>query len=129
LIRLPFVSDASQASSLCHALLCRLPTHVSVDNISPLTSISSPNPQSSAANRGLFETLNTHKRGSQDYTERRASYTEMAGNSPGLVSGWFNKTFKGMEKPANVSNAALGNDGKMMSAEQKRVEERRGVME
>jgi hypothetical protein len=86
-------------------------------------------PQSSAANRTLFETLNTHKRGSQDYTERRASYTEMAGNSPGLVSGWFNKTFKGMEKPANVSNAALGNDGKMMSAEQKRVEERRGVME
>jgi hypothetical protein len=55
----------------------------------------------------------------------------MAGSSPGLVSGWFNKTFKGMEKPANVSSAgaALGADGKMMSAEQKRVEERRGVME
>jgi hypothetical protein len=96
--------------------------------ISPLTPYL---PQSSAANRGLFETLNTQKRGSQDYTERRASYTEMAGNSPGLVSGWFNKTFKGMEKPANVNSAgaALGADGKMMSAEQKRVEERRGVME
>jgi len=84
--------------------------------------------RSSAANRGLFENLNTHKRGSQDYTERRASYTEMAGNSPGLVSGWFNKTFKGMEKPV-TNTATMGNDGKMMSAEQKRVEERRGVME
>jgi hypothetical protein len=86
-------------------------------------------PQSSAANRGLFENLSTHKRGSQDYTERRASYTEMAGNGPpGLVSGWFNKTFKGVEKPAS-STAAMGNDGKMMSAEQKKMEERRGVME
>lgn len=52
----------------------------------------------------------------------------MAGNQPGLVSGWFNKTFKGMEKPMDK----MGNDGKMMGgAEQmKKVqEERRGVME
>jgi hypothetical protein len=32
------------------------------------------------------------------------------------------------EKPAS-STAAMGNDGKMMSAEQKKMEERRGVME
>lgn len=96
-----------------------------------LTSSLPPHPQSSAANRTLFETLNTHKRGSQDYTERRASYTEMAGNGPpGLVSGWFNKTFKGVEKPANVSNkVAMGNDGKVMAGEQRKMEERRGVME
>jgi hypothetical protein len=87
-------------------------------------------PQSSAANRTLFETLNTHKRGSQDYTERRASYTEMAGNGPpGLVSGWFNKTFKGVEKPASINKAAMGNDGKVMAGEQRKMEERRGVME
>lgn len=85
--------------------------------------------QSSAANRGLFDNLTAHKRGSQDYSERRASYTEMSGNSPpGLVSGWFNRTFKGIEKPAS-NTTALGNDGKMMSSEQKKVEERRGVME
>jgi hypothetical protein len=56
----------------------------------------------------------------------------MAGNGPpGLVSGWFNKTFKGVEKPAS-STAAMGNDGKlamMTGEERKRVEERRGVME
>lgn len=55
----------------------------------------------------------------------------MSGNQPGLVSGWFNKTFKGMEKPTN----SMGNDGKMMGAgtageQMKKVqEERRGVME
>lgn len=75
----------------------------------------------SSQSSGLFNNLNAQKRGSQDYNERRASYTEMAGNSPGLVSGWFNKTFKGIEKPA------MSNDAKMM--EQKKREERRGVME
>jgi hypothetical protein len=61
----------------------------------------------------------------------------MAGNGPpGLVSGWFNKTFKGVERPAIDSSkngaAGLGNDGKlgmMTGEERKRVEERRGVME
>jgi hypothetical protein len=84
--------------------------------------------QSSAASQGLFGNLNTHKRGSEDYGERRASYTEMAGNSPGMVSGWFNRTFKGhMDKPG----ATMGNDGKMMGmgTEQQKKEDRRGVME
>jgi hypothetical protein len=91
---------------------------------SPLTSVL----QSSAASQGLFNNLTTQKRGSEDYGERRASYTEMAGNSPGLVSGWFNRTFKGhMDKPG----ASMGNDGKMMGlgSEQQKKEERRGVME
>ena len=84
--------------------------------------------RSSAASQGLFNNLTTQKRGSEDYGERRASYTEMAGNSPGLVSGWFNRTFKGhMDKPG----ASMGNDGKMMGlgSEQQKKEERRGVME
>jgi hypothetical protein len=52
----------------------------------------------------------------------------MAGNSPGMVSGWFNRTFKGhMDKPG----ATMGNDGKMMGmgTEQQKKEDRRGVME
>ena len=55
----------------------------------------------------------------------------MAGNSPGLVSGWFNKTFKGMENQKPSQNAAMGNDGKMMGLgnEQQKKVERRGVME
>jgi hypothetical protein len=88
--------------------------------------------QSSAASQGLFGNLTNQKRGSQDYSERRASYTEMAGNSPGLVSGWFNKTFKGhMDNKLGGAGAAMGNDGKMMGlgSEQQKKEERRGVME
>lgn len=91
------------------------------------STLTSP-PQSSAASNGLFGNLSSHKRGSEDYGERRASYTEMAGNSPGMVSGWFNRTFKGhMEKPGTT----MGNDGKMMGlgSEQQKKEERRGVME
>jgi len=55
----------------------------------------------------------------------------MAGNSPGLVSGWFNKTFKGHMDNKPGGGAAMGNDGKMMGlgSEQQKKEERRGVME
>ena len=41
------------------------------------------------------------KRGSQDYSARRTSQTEMAGGG-GFVSGWFNSTFKGAgQKPSD----------------------------
>jgi hypothetical protein len=54
----------------------------------------------------------------------------MAGTGPpGLVSGLFNKTFKVVEKPASIDKAAMGNDGKVMAGEQRKMEERRGVME
>lgn len=59
----------------------------------------------------------------------------MAGNSPGLVSGWFNRTFKGMEKPNAAGGVAssgttMGGAAKMMDpAVAKKAEERRGVME
>lgn len=54
-----------------------------------------------------------HKRGSEDYGERRASHTEH--QAEGLVSGWYNKTFKGVQ---NQTGSQTGNQ-----------QERRGVME
>jgi hypothetical protein len=53
----------------------------------------------------------------------------MAGNSPGMVSGWFNRTFKGHME--NKPGAAMGNDGKMMGLgnEGQKKDDRRGVME
>ena len=59
-------------------------------------------PQSSATS-GLFGGLTNMKRGSEDYAERRQSQNEMVG-SGGMVSGWFNQTFKGHAKPADNQN-------------------------
>lgn len=59
-------------------------------------------PQSSAASGGgMFSNLTNVKRGSQDYGDRRTSQGEMMGSGGGVVSGWFNSTFKGMQKPAD----------------------------
>ena len=44
------------------------------------------------------------KRGSQDYGERRASHSEMMSGGGGMVSGWFNQTFKGIQKPTENQN-------------------------
>ncbi|QIW96605.1 hypothetical protein AMS68_002123 [Peltaster fructicola] len=66
-----------------------------------------------------FENLTTLKRGSQDYSERRASHSEQGPSS--MVSGWFNKTFRGMTGSATA--AAAG------APEQSQKEPRRGVME
>ncbi|EME46710.1 hypothetical protein DOTSEDRAFT_70646 [Dothistroma septosporum NZE10] len=68
--------------------------------------------RSSAASGGLFGNLTHHKRGSEDYADRRASQTEALG-SGGAVGGWFNKTFRGIESP--------GAPGQ--------TQEKRGVME
>jgi len=69
----------------------------------------SPRRRSSAAS-GLFANLQQHKRGSDDYQTRRASHVDQhVGNSPGLFSGWYNSTFRGI----------AGTQG----------EERRGTME
>ena len=59
--------------------------------------------QQSSAGSGLFGSLTAAKRGSEDYGERRASQTEMAGGG-GIMSGWFNSTFKGVQKPADNQN-------------------------
>jgi hypothetical protein len=114
-----------------HLILCSISKIIAIHQLPsspPELRLLTSTPQSSAASQGLFNNLTNQKRGSEDYGERRASYTEMAGNSPGLVSGWFNRTFKGhMDKPG----ASMGNDGKMMGlgSEQQKKEEKRGVME
>lgn len=48
----------------------------------------------------MFGSLNEMKRGSQDYGERRSSHAEQMGTGSGALSGWFNQTFKGHQKPA-----------------------------
>lgn len=40
------------------------------------------------------------KRGSEDYGERRQSHSEMT-NNVGLMSGWYNSTFRGAQKQPN----------------------------
>lgn len=64
----------------------------------------------------MFGNLTNYKRGSEDYGERRTSYGDAAGG--GVLSGWYNKTFKGMGGPQGSAGSG--------SAIQ---EERRGVME
>ncbi|KAF2480019.1 hypothetical protein BDY17DRAFT_327005 [Neohortaea acidophila] len=59
--------------------------------------------RSSASSGGMFNNLTNMKRGSQDYGDRRTSQQEMMGSSGGIVSGWFNQTFKGYQKPADGS--------------------------
>lgn len=62
----------------------------------------------------MFGNLIAHKRGSEDYGERRASHTEH--ENGGMVSGWYNKTFRGMQ---TSNGTQTGNQ----------QEQRRGVME
>ncbi|KAK5684006.1 hypothetical protein LTS10_003870 [Elasticomyces elasticus] len=51
----------------------------------------------SSATGGLFANLEQHKRGSQDYGERRTSHGEH-GPAPTMFSGWYNSTFRGHQK-------------------------------
>lgn len=67
---------------------------------------------SQSSNTGLFGTLTQHKRGSEDYGERRSSHAEQ--RPAGVLSGWYNSTFRGMTKP--VDTTTQGN-------------QKRGVME
>ena len=67
----------------------------------------------------------THKRGSEDYGERRSSFGEMQGSgSGGMVSGWYNKTFKGVQPAAQQQQQGMQQSGMGMQKEPKR-----GVME
>lgn len=72
--------------------------------------------QSSAASNGLFGNLMNQKRGGEGYDQRRASQTEQM-NQGGVVSGWFNSTFKGYQKSPGGTGADQQKDQK------------RGVME
>lgn len=60
-------------------------------------------PQSSAGQGGLFGTLQQHKRGSDDYGDKRAAHHDASGGG-GMVGNWFNQTFKGHQKPADDQN-------------------------
>ncbi|KAF2163671.1 hypothetical protein M409DRAFT_68277 [Zasmidium cellare ATCC 36951] len=55
--------------------------------------------RSSAASGDLFGNLQQHKRGSDGYDERKASHTDQLA-AGGAVSGWFNKTFRGVNPVA-----------------------------
>lgn len=74
--------------------------------------------QSSAASSGLFGNLTQHKRGSEDYVDRRASHSEQ--NPTGVVGGWFNSTFRGMQAGGKPEAAGEGGGQKKQT---------RGVME
>ena len=65
----------------------------------------------------------TQKRGGEDYEQRRTSQQEMM-NQGGLVSGWFNSTFKGYQKPA-----AGADQQKAQQQQQQQQQQKRGVME
>lgn len=71
-----------------------------------------------SSNTALFGNLTTMKRGSEDYGQRRESHTDT--QAGGMFSGWYNKTFRGMQgqEPAGAT-----------AAQAKRQEEKRGVME
>ncbi|CAK3768017.1 Hypothetical predicted protein [Lecanosticta acicola] len=77
------------------------------------TSPTSQRRRSSTASGGLFSNLQHHKRGSEDYANRRASQTEALGTGNGLVSGWWNSTFRGIKKPNNLPEAADSKKGVM----------------
>ncbi|KJX97715.1 hypothetical protein TI39_contig468g00023 [Zymoseptoria brevis] len=55
---------------------------------------------SAASNGGKFSNLTHHKRGSEDYAARRASQTEQNQAGGGVMAGWFNSTFRGVQKPS-----------------------------
>nr|POE46225.1 hypothetical protein CFP56_73187 [Quercus suber] len=64
-----------------------------LDNPSPVQDTARRR-RSSAASQGLFANLSHHKRGSEDYAERRASHHDQA-SAGGAVSSWWNSTFRG----------------------------------
>lgn len=45
----------------------------------------------------MFGNLVSHKRGSEDYHERRASHSEQLQSAGGVFSGWYGTTFRGVK--------------------------------
>ncbi|TKA29929.1 hypothetical protein B0A54_15055 [Friedmanniomyces endolithicus] len=74
-----------------------------------------------SSNQGMFGNLQSHKRGSEDYTERRTSHGEMTGAPGGMFSGWYNATFRGYQ------TQQAKQDVQVPAVAQK--ESRKGVME
>ncbi|KAK4543250.1 hypothetical protein LTR36_005800 [Oleoguttula mirabilis] len=89
----------------------------SIDALEKTTSSSSASPSSqrrSSNTGGLFGNLTQHKRGSEDYGERRNSHAEQ--RPAGMMSGWYNSTFRGMTGAKQPSTETTQN-------------QKRGVME
>jgi hypothetical protein len=70
----------------------------------------------------MFASLHAHKRGSESYGERRSSHEEMEAGKGSAFSGWYNSTFRGMQKVKEEATQAVGMG-------QSKKPERRGVME
>ncbi|KAK5125951.1 hypothetical protein LTR85_011306 [Meristemomyces frigidus] len=90
----------------------------SIEALEKTTSNSSASPTSqrrrSSNTGGLFGNLTQHKRGSEDYGERRSSHAEQ--RPAGVLSGWYNSTFRGMT-------------GSKQPTETTQQKQKRGVME
>ncbi|KAK3111699.1 hypothetical protein LTR53_012783 [Teratosphaeriaceae sp. CCFEE 6253] len=67
---------------------------------------SPPGQRRRSSNAGKFANLQTHKRGSEDYVDRRMSHGEHAPTG-GVLSGWYNSTFRGYQKPEEKAPAAV----------------------
>ncbi|KAJ9618322.1 hypothetical protein H2203_009240 [Taxawa tesnikishii (nom. ined.)] len=65
-----------------------------------------------SSNTALFGNLTQHKRGSQDYGERRSSIGEQGAKS-GMFGTWYNQTFRGVQKPENQTGSAESKRGVM----------------
>lgn len=72
------------------------------------------------------------KRGSQDYSDRRASQTDMMSQG-GRMSGWFNSTFRGIQRPAAAADAGSSQQQQQQmqaqGLQQQADSNKRGVME
>ncbi|KAK5107689.1 hypothetical protein LTR62_000924 [Meristemomyces frigidus] len=94
----------------------------SADGLSKTTSNTTGAPASPtggrrrSSNTALFANLESHKRGSEDYGERRQSHSEHG--SAGVLSGWWGSTFKGHGPAQKVQVQPMATK-----------EEKRGVME
>ncbi|TKA70641.1 hypothetical protein B0A55_05746 [Friedmanniomyces simplex] len=78
---------------------------------------------------GLFANLQTHKRGSEDYGERRTSHGEMTGVPGGMFSGWYNSTFRGYQKQSPQQQGQGQQDARVPAPGTQQKETRKGVME
>jgi len=103
-------ASVSSISSLEKTISAELPAALKPADTAPVVTPASPkrsdappaSPTSQrrrSSNTGLFGNLMDHKRGSQDYAERRASHHDQ-GQSATLFGGWYNRTIRGVVPPA-----------------------------
>ncbi|GAM82394.1 hypothetical protein ANO11243_003730 [Dothideomycetidae sp. 11243] len=81
-----------------------------LDKTASNASTSTADARRRSSNAGLFANLTQHKRGSQDYGNRRASHSDQA-PAGGFLSGWYQSTFKGMQTKPNDTTAPKSGGG------------------